>query len=192
MMNVAGRSYGPYTLEQMRAFAAEGRLVPRSLVASGDDEGFRAAAEDPDLAVLFQPAQPAAHAPAPALQFFTAEGDADAQSFARADTKTSENAHFVIVADMKSRSISGLEEEIFNLGPAFSIMPQAWLLQSDQPLNAVRNALVQKLGKLDVLFVIDATHDKAAWFNFGPESDSRLRRVWQRVQSTAPIKRLAG
>jgi hypothetical protein len=79
---------------------------------------------------------------------------------------------------MKSRSISGLEEEIFNMGPAHSIMPQAWLLISDQPINHIRNALVQKLGKLDMLFIVDATHNKAAWFNFGPEADTRIRRVW--------------
>ena len=79
---------------------------------------------------------------------------------------------------MKSRSIAGLEEEIFNLGPAYSLMPQAWLLISDQPINYVRNTLVQKLGKMDMLFIVDATHNKAAWFNFGPESDTRIRRVW--------------
>ncbi len=188
MISVAGRSYGPYRLEQMRGFAAEGRLAPHSLVASGDDEGFRPASEDPELAALFQPAQPLSTAPAP--QFFTAEGNAEAQSIGRGEVETpaGEIAHFVIVADMKSRSISGLEEEIFNFGPAFSIMPQAWLLQSDQPLTALRNALVQKLGKLDVLFVMDATRDKAAWFNFGPEADTRLRRVWQRQQ---PANRIA-
>ncbi len=47
-------------------------------------------------------------------------------------------------------------------------MHQAWLLISDQAINVIRNALVQKLGKLDTLFIVDATHNKAAWFNFGP------------------------
>jgi hypothetical protein len=48
-------------------------------------------------------------------------------------------------------------------------------------VNAIRNQLVQQLGKLDVLFVVDATRDKAAWFNFGPEADSRIRRNWART-----------
>ena len=39
---------------------------------------------------------------------------------------------------------------------------------------------MQKLGKLDTLFIVDATHDKAAWFNFGPETDTRIRRMWSR------------
>ena len=37
---------------------------------------------------------------------------------------TGERTHYVIIADMKSRSITGLEEEIFNLGPAHRFMPQ--------------------------------------------------------------------
>jgi hypothetical protein len=87
-------------------------------------------------------------------------------------------AHFVIVADMKSRSITGLEEEIFSLGQAHRFGPQAWVLAAEAPINTIRNALVQKLGKLDTLFIVDAVRDKAAWFNFGPEADTKLRRLW--------------
>jgi len=49
-------------------------------------------------------------------------------------------------------------------------------------MNAIRNTLVQKLGKIDTLFVIDVTRNKATWFNFGPEADSRIRRVWSDQQ----------
>src|SRR5665213_1284678 len=177
-ISVAGRSYGPYTLAQMQSFAAEGRLAALSLVAHADEDQFHAAGEDPVLGALFRPVTPAK-----TPQFFTAEGDEEPQSFGRHDddSPTGEKAHFIIVADMKSRSIAGLEEEIFNLGPAYPIMPQAWLLASDMPINAIRQTLVRKLGKLDILFVADTTHDKAAWFNFGPESDTRIRRIWQRT-----------
>ena len=53
-------------------------------------------------------------------------------------------------------------------------------------MNAIRNVLVQQLGKLDVLFVVDATRDKAAWFNFGPEADARIRRNWARHDRKRP------
>jgi GYF domain 2 len=195
-ISVGGRSYGPYTATQMQAFAAEGRLAPQSLVAHGDDNQYRAASDDAALAALFRPAQPAP-TPAPAQiqqprQFFTADGNQDIQSFGRQEEEASsgQRTHFIIVADMKSRSISGLEEEIFNLGPAVPIMPQAWLLASDMAINAIRQLLVQKLGKLDMLFICDATHDKAAWFNFGPESDSRIRRIWQKTPETTALKRV--
>ena len=79
---------------------------------------------------------------------------------------------------MKSGSISGLEEENFHLGPVHRFMPQAWILSSEASISTIRNALVQKMGKIDTLFIVDAAHDKAAWFNFGPESDARIRRMW--------------
>jgi hypothetical protein len=68
-------------------------------------------------------------------------------------------------------------------------MPQAWVLTSDTSLNTIRNRLVQKLGKIDTLFIVDAARDKAAWFNFGPETDSRVRRMWSRPQEYAGTER---
>lgn len=164
------RSYGPYSLEQLRAYAGEGRLAPHSQVARGTDTQYRAASEDPELAAVFLPAQRPI--------FFTAEGDIGQ---ARQESETSPHSRFIIMAEMKSRSIAGLEEEIYKCGQATALMPQAWLLSSDMTINALRNNLVQKLGRLDMLFIVDATRNKAAWFNYGPEADSRIRRVWQRA-----------
>jgi hypothetical protein len=175
-----GRSFGPYTLEQMRSFAAEGRLAPHSLVARGAGGEFRMAGEDGELALLFRPAQPA---PQPVQQrpvFFTAEGDIG--GLGRRDADTAQMSRFLIAADMKSRSVSGLEEEIFRHGPAITLMPQVWLLTTETTLNALRNTLIQRLGRIDTLFVVDVGRNKAAWFNFGPEADSRIRRVWQEAQ----------
>jgi hypothetical protein len=173
-ISVGGRVYGPYSLEQMRSFHAEGRLADHSLVARAGEEQFHAASEDPALAVFFQPA-PQATTPTPA------QPETPAPHKFGADTESSgERTHYVIIADMKSRSIAGLEEEIFNLGPAHRFMPQAWVLSSEVGINTIRHALVQKLGKIDTLFIVDAAHDKAAWFNFGPENDARVRRMWTR------------
>lgn len=170
-VSVAGRSYGPYSAAQMQAFAAEGRLAPHSLVQRTGEQNFRAASEDPQLSALFEPQKVS----------FTSSSrpDAPAPTFGRQDKDDpNEKAHFVIIADMKSGSVAGLEEEIFNLGPAFALVPQVWLLSTSASINAVRNVLIQKLGKLDILFVVDATHNKAAWFNFGPEAEARIRRIW--------------
>jgi hypothetical protein len=170
------RCYGPYAAEQMRSFASEGRLAPHSLVARDGETDFRHASEDEELALLFRPAP---QRPV----FFTADGDQP--NFGRQEGETATLTHFVIIADMKSRSISGLEEEIFKCGQAIAIMPQAWLLSSEMSINALRNALVQKLGRIDMLFIVDAARNKAAWFNYGPEADSRIRRVWQKAQESA-------
>jgi hypothetical protein len=196
-ISVGGRSYGPYSLEQMQSFVAEGRLAPHSMVAPGTSTEYAPAGEDPRLIRLFMPAAPGPEtatpqSPSATGKFVTAAGveideDTISPTFGRSndEPRTGQRARFVVIADMKSRSIAGLEEEIFNLGPAYSLMPQAWLLASDLGINQIRNTLVQKLGKMDMLFVVDATHNKAAWFNFGPESDTRIRRVWTAQEAIA-------
>lgn len=167
---VSGRTYGPYTGEQLRNFAAEGRLGRQSLIAETGHHEFRKALEIPELAEIF--AMPSASDEA-------APRRDTAPSFGRgSQPATGERSHVIIFADMKSRSIARLEEEIAALGPSIAVLPQVWLLSTDVSVNTVRNLLVQKLGKLDTLFVVDATNDKAAWFNFGPEVDARIRKIW--------------
>jgi hypothetical protein len=187
IVSVAGRAYGPYTDAQMQAFASEGRLAPQSLVARNGETQFRQAADDTVLSTLFglhkMAAAPEPANPAPSATVTPIKPADGPSTFGQKDdaVKAGERAHVIIIADMKSRSIDGLEEEIFKLGPAYAFLPQAWLLSTDLSVNAIRNQLVQQLGKLDVLFVVDATRDKAAWFNFGPEADSRIRRNWART-----------
>ena len=180
-LSVGGRVYGPYNLEQMQGFHAEKRLASHSLVAREGLEQFYPAGEDPDLAVLFQTVAPVS---ADQPKGFGMRFDSDGRTM----------GHFVIVADMKARSISALEEEIFALGVAQRFGEQAWVLSSEASINIIRNALVQKLGKTDTLFIVDAAHDKAAWFNFGPETDTRIRMIWSRTSDQAnaekrPVRR---
>lgn len=181
-VSTGGRTYGPYTITQMQTFAIEGRLAPHSLVARSGETSFHIAGEDSNLAALFR-----AGTPTGTVADLARAEERSIQRFGRRDEEgeAGEPAHYLIVADMKSRSAAGVEEEIFNLGPAYTVMPQVWLLTSDASINVVRNTLVQRLGKLDMLFVVDASRDKAAWFNFGPEADTRIRRLWARARKSA-------
>ncbi|HUO93526.1 MAG TPA: GYF domain-containing protein [Rhizomicrobium sp.] len=165
MVSVDGRAYGPYTDAQMAAFAAEGRLAPQSLIARAGQEAFRYAGEEPSLAALFPPKQRSE----PLASFGCLKGE---------NRENGAPSHIVIVADVKSHDAKCLEEEIYRLGQACSLLPQMWLLKTEKSVNTVRNRLVQQLGRLDVLFVVDATNNKAAWFNFGAEVETRIRRVW--------------
>ena len=169
----------------MNAFQAEGRLAPHSLVARDGEEQFRHASEDAQLALLF----PAAAAPAGGRRLLRQHADTPtaAARFGR-DARAAMPASATATSsssDMKSGSISALEEEIFNFGPAFRFLPQAWILTSEVSLNTIRSELIQKLGKLDMLIVVDTSNDKAAWFNFGPEADTKMRRLWQREAALA-------
>ncbi|HEY6578671.1 MAG TPA: DUF4339 domain-containing protein [Rhizomicrobium sp.] len=176
VISVAGQTYGPYDTNQMQAFAAEGRLARQSRVARIGETTFRSAIDEPELAGIFSPAQPARETVV--VQTLRHETPA---SFGRGDeqTRSVERSHFVIIADMKSGSIAKIEETIATLGQTYPILPQVWLLASGETVNTVRNLLIRHLGKLDALFVVDAGNDRAAWFNFGPEADARIRKIWR-------------
>jgi hypothetical protein len=174
IMSVSGRTYGPYTAEQMQNFAVEGRLAAYSLVARSEDGQFGPASQDTDLSFLFKPP-----ATVDRMQKDSDLANEAPRPFGQGEVAVhDEPAHFLIVADMKSGSISVLEEEIYRIGPAYSIMPQAWVLSSELAIGTLRNILIQKLGKLDVIVVVDATHDKISWCNLGIETETRVRRVW--------------
>jgi hypothetical protein len=179
-INVSGRAYGPFTSERMRSFATEGRLAPHSLVTREGTADWHEARDEPEFADLF--AAPAREAAAQA----SAARPAAPGSAPNSDTgihgkSDGARAHFAVVIDLKSRSSGNLEEAICSLGPAYRLLPNVWIVSTDQTVNAVRNRLVQELGKADSLFVVDASRGKAAWFNFGPEADVRIRRVWQKA-----------
>ena len=182
-ISVGGRSYGPYALEQMTAFQVEGRLAPHSLVAREGETQFRHASEDAQLALLFPSATSATPTPQSSPHADTPTAAARFGRDARAGG--GERSRYIVMSDMKSGSISALEEEIFKLGPAFGFLPQAWILTSEVSINTIRSELIQKLGKLDMLVVIDTTNDRAAWFNFGPEAETKMRRLWQREAAPA-------
>src|ERR1051326_3946791 len=138
IVSVGGKAYGPYTPGQMQAFAAEGRIARPFLVARSGESEFKPAADEPDLAQWVAAPQPASHAVAEPLN----KDEPRSPSFGRGDGTDGELAHYVIVADMKSRSITGLEEEIFALGQAHPIMPQALVLACEQSADVLRNLLM--------------------------------------------------
>jgi hypothetical protein len=163
-----GRVFGPYSAEQMQNFRDQGRLAAHSLIARAGETQFRPACEDSELAPLFSAPQEAPQNQVRPPARFGQE------------PMTGEPNRYVIIADMKSASIAGLEDEIFKLGPACRVMAQAWVVASEISINAMRTGLMQKLGKLDNLLIVDTTHDKAAWFNFGIDTEAKLRSLWAR------------
>lgn len=162
-INVNGHVYGPYTLQELRGFVAEGRLAPYSLVAREGETTYAAAAQSEDLAPLFGPtaAKPASGEPA--------RTDADGSG---------ERSRYIIVADMKTRSITNIDKAVKTLGTVCSLSSQSWLMTTDKQINVLRDALMQQLGNRDTLCIVDATHNKAVWCNYDPQGESSIRQVW--------------
>jgi hypothetical protein len=161
-INVSGQVYGPYSGHQIKAFAEEGRVAPHSIVQADERGPWITAIDDPVLAQLF--AKPFGQASLP-----KADTGADTAS-----------ANFVVIADLRTGSAT-FELALAKLGENYRLSSQAWLLHTAHTVGAVRNELVQHVGSLDGIFVIDASRGgKTAWFNLGPEADAKIRKVWRR------------
>ena len=204
-INVSGRVYGPFTSERMRSFVGEGRLAPQSLVARDGSSDWHEARDEPEFTDVFMqripvappvaPVAAPAPAPQPALASLITRAPQPQQQSTPAHapqvyashpniSASAEHAiaHFAVVIDQKAQGgSSNIEGAIGSLGLFYRLTNNVWIISTDQSVSAVRNRLVQELGKSDSLFVIDASRGKAAWFNFGPEADVRIRRVWQKA-----------
>jgi hypothetical protein len=168
-INVNGQIYGPYSGHQLKAFAAEGRIAPHSIVRTGETGPWITAIDDPVLGQLFTQKQPPAAAAMPLRQ-----------QLGPAPAGETTSANFVVIADIRSRSSAPFEAAMARMGDLYRLNSLVWLLHSDSGAAAIRNTLIQHLGQTDTLFVIDATRAKIAWFNFGPEPEAKIRRVWKR------------
>jgi hypothetical protein len=176
-INAGGQLYGPFSSERMRGFASEGRLAPESLIARENATDWREARSVPEFADLFTPLPPVIEGSAS-----RAAATSLSRNLAPANTGTSQTqrTQFAIILDVKSLGSGNLEKTIASFGPSYRLLPHVWIVSTEQSVNALRNRLVQDLGKSDSLFVIDATRGKAAWFNFGPDADVHIRRIWQK------------
>jgi len=96
-------------------------------------------------------------------------------------TPEEQHGRFAIVVDMKSRHSADFERAIASFGPYYQVLPNIWIVSTGQSVTVLRSRLIQELGKSDSLFVIDASRGKASWFNFSPEADVCIRKVWQKA-----------
>lgn len=92
-----------------------------------------------------------------------------------------ETSNFIIVMDVKSRYTGPLEEAIMSLGPAYKLAPNVWCVNAAATAPGLLNDLSMHIGKTDSMFIVDATRDRTAWHNLGPETDAKIRRVWRRA-----------
>lgn len=193
LLKYGDRIYGPYSLEAMKSYVAEGRVIAQSVIAPEGTlpgaEVWQAAADVPAFAPLFAEPQPAA--PAESVPSSPTPVDAEQQSQERAAYGTAkgqvdrrrqpETSNFVIIMDIKARYAGPLEQAIMSLGPAYKLAPNVWCVNANATAAGLLNDLSVHIGKSDSMFIVDATRDRTAWSNLGPEIDAKIRRVWRRA-----------
>lgn len=201
LLKYGDRIYGPYSVEAMKSYIAEGRVIAQSVIAPegtlpGADT-WQPAARVAVFAESFGLSPAPAEADAKAED--TTEGASTFATPAREERtevqgraaygsgkgqtdrrRQPETANFLIVMDIKARFTGPLEQAIMSLGPAYKLAPNVWCVNTNGTAAGLLNDLSVHIGKTDSMFIVDATRDRTAWNNLGPETDAKIRRVWRR------------
>lgn len=156
---LAGReTFGPYTIGQLQQFAIEGRITPRSQIAQGEVEPFRAVSEIPRLAQTLSGA------------------------FAERVRRRAEAANFLIITraplPAEAELASQIPECLAGLGKFMMLMQGTWLLRSARPLASVRTALTGALPRNVQFVVMEAREARLSWLGLGDEMADAVRAVW--------------
>ena len=151
-VQIRGKAYGPYSMGQLSSFAGEGRIRAATGVSDGKDGPWVEARRVFGLTTAFRGNEPANDA--------------------------AEAANIFVHAEIVSGSWNAFMAALQCIGFVCDLAPGLWLLRTRLSAGVVRNTLSQTLEKGDRFAVIDATRDRLAWFNLGPEVDVRIGKVW--------------
>ncbi|WOF74400.1 GYF domain-containing protein [Parvibaculaceae bacterium PLY_AMNH_Bact1] len=171
--------YGPYTFEAMETYIAEGRVAGHSVIAPSGTEDWTEAKDVAMFAGFFdeEKSKVTASTPSHPQDRRTVYGPKKGQVDRR---KRPDTSNFLIITDVKSRHGATLEQSIMSLGAALKVANNAWVVNCKGTAPGLLNQLSKVLSSQDGLFIADATRDRTAWYNFGPETDAKIRRVWRR------------
>lgn len=152
-VRVKGKAFGPYSGDALRSFVAEGRVRPATQVSDKEDGAWVEARRV--IGLLSQATPNAAN-----------------------DSETAPAANIFVHAEIVSGSWHAFMAALESMGAICDLAPGLWLLRTPFSAGVVRNTLSQTLEFGDRFVVIDASRDRLAWFNLGPEVDVRISQVW--------------
>ena len=160
-VQIRGKAFGPYSLEQMARFLAEGRVRPSTMVSTQPDQGWTESRRFAELRGMRTP---------------QASNDAARDA-----------ANVFVHAEIISGSWMGFMAALESMGYVCDLAPGLWLVRTKFSAGVLRNTLSQTLERGDRFVVIDATRDRLAWFNLGPETDVRIGKVWNGPLRAEPV-----
>jgi hypothetical protein len=176
-VKVDDRIYGPYSSQQLRKFAHEGRFAASSLVAPAGSRDWRQAREDTTFASFF--GEKAERKPEAGRVF--GKLDKNAEPAAERDVDLGV-ANFLIVFDVVSGAATRVENVVLSLGPAFRLTENVWAVSTDLTSTGVRNAIAPYLSPRESIFVVDATRGRTSWQNFAPEAHAKITAAWAQTR----------
>ncbi len=148
---VSDEVYGPYTRGQMLAFIREGRVAPDTRIASGHGAAFVSAGNCAEFAEAFGPVT---------------------------DGAKSEPANYLVASRIAGSHQQDLTRVLNQLGRFAEVAPGLFVLRSVVPLARIRQQIELVVEKDDQVIIVDATHNRIGHIHLGPESDARVRQIW--------------
>ncbi len=207
-VKVKEKVYGPYSSQQLRKFAHEGRLASWSLIAPAGSREWREARREKTFAAFFgaKPAraetdpaafgrrddlQPSGNASVEAPPLSAAEAFVNgafvcesrpphraASAMAAKRGEQPAFANFILIFDVVSAAASRIEYAVLSLGPAFKLAENVWTVNCGLTAIGVRNAIAPHLRAGEQIFVVDATNGRTSWQNFCPEVHAKIAAAY--------------
>lgn len=185
-IKVDDKIYGPYTSDQMRKYAHEGRLAAFSLIAPAGSRAWREARSEGSFSNFFGYEAPR-RGSKPARVFGRKDSDCDAPAPTGKSRAVETTANFVLIFDPDSGAANRLETAIHSLGRAFRIAENVWTLNCDLTAVGVRNAIAPYLPASEPIFVVDASRGRTSWQNYAPEMHAKISAAFTVASSARAV-----
>ena len=179
-VKVNEKVYGPYSTQQMRKLAHEGRLASWSMVSAAGSRSWRKASDESTFADFFGAKRKTKAATAKSFGKREMNGAANESAGENAAPRAS---NFVLIFDVVSGAASRIESAITNLGPAFRLTDNVWSVTCEMTAVGVRNALAPFLSGRESLFVVDATNGRTSWRNYPPPAHAKISAAYMTVKN---------
>lgn len=172
-VKVDEKIYGPYTTEQVRKYAHEGRLASWSMIAPAGSRDWREAKQESTFASFFggvAKAKPGVTE----RQFGKRDQTSQLADSRKGKRQAPALSNFVIIFDTGEGAANRLESTIRTLGQAFRVADNVWSVTCDLTAVGVRNALAPYLSPREPIFVVDASRGRTSWQNYAPEAHAKI------------------
>lgn len=183
-VKVDEKIYGPYTSEQMRKYAHEGRLAASSLISPAGSRAWREAREESAFSSFFGYQYPKKVNGHNDNAFGKRELSDGVRHRSAKPRRTGDEqpqlqpANFILVFDVVNAAASRVTAAIQSLGEAFRIAENVWTVNCELTAVGVRNAIAPYLTPRESLFVVDTTRGRTSWQNYSPELHAKLSAAY--------------
>lgn len=181
-VKVEEKVFGPYTTEQLRKYAHEGRLAGWSLISPAGSRAWREARRESTLASFFGAESKNAEADSAQNNAGRSFGRRDQAGENSAPTRRAQQApalaNFLIIFEGAEGAASRLESAVRSLGGGFRVAENVWSITCDLTAVGVRNALAPYLAPKEPIFVVDASRGRTSWQNYAPEAHAKISAAY--------------